>query len=221
MQGIGVVPHGGFSYEDSQVPFHEESGLAEIITWLQGYRIANGIQIGTPEADVLAYIAKKQYRPTEPGAFQAPPAVPQTLRDRVTNWLSQRFHLARTTVQLVDPETAAARAAICSNCPENQNWKHGCPPCIANNERVVLLLTQGRTSNGLQGCNVTGQENNAAVNLAKEHLDLSQVTKTIPQCWMRELAILLLVTHLWTPLPLRETEQGRDWAATAVELPSA
>jgi hypothetical protein len=168
----------------------EAAGFAELVTALEGYRIANGIPVGDPKGDILAYIAKKTYRSNIPDAHQPQPSTePKTLRDRVTQWLSDRFMGAQSrSLQLVDEQEAQRRADICVSCPRNQTWKVGCPPCISNNERVVLLLTQGKqvsNSSLLLGCESCGHDNESAVWLQRELL--GQVGEDAPTyCWMRD-----------------------------------
>jgi len=190
-QGISVVPAEAYIYQDKNMPrpieATDEVSLAQA---LRDYRIANGIPVGDPATDVAVSIASRLPQYHEPPPHAVSIINPKTLRDRVTSWLSERFAGAHAgALQLVSDEEANRRAEICARCPRNQEWRHGCPPCVNNNERIVLLMTQGQFTGFrqvLNACEVFGHELNSAVKLDKKHLNDSGKEEAPPQCWMRE-----------------------------------
>jgi hypothetical protein len=195
MHGVFTVPSGGWNFPadgklDSTVDPHYEPSYQHLVDWLKGYRIANGLPLGDPAQDVLSYHNK--INPSSPVPFQAPTiSPPKNFRERVTQWLSNRFQdiQAGTLVYVEDP-IAKERAAICVNCPHNQNWKVGCPPCVDNAERLILMITKGRTiDKNLMACGVAGHSNEAAVTLDEKHLKhRNQYQDQLPDfCWMKKL----------------------------------
>lgn len=196
---IRIVPSGGWRFPsdgnlESSAELHEEPGYEELVQWLKGYRIANGKETGDPAHDINIFVARNNPRQRgevpEPNPYAPTVVIPKTFREEVTNWLSDRFLGATVTPpEIVPVEEAETRAQICADCPNNQVWKTGCPPCVENAERIVVMFTQGRKTScdsKLGACQVTKQSNQVAVNFGAKHLQYDEATKNkLPSfCWL-------------------------------------
>lgn len=151
------------------------------------YRIKNGLEIGNPPAESNLYLCSlwphlcNRSTPKEADEEQG------GLRQRTTAWRYNRYSQAQTVKELESEETAEARAQICSNCPNNQSNKDGCTPCVAENDRVLFMLRQGRaTVTKVGGCAITGQDNETAAFLPKSMLKYADKYKDkLPSfCWL-------------------------------------
>lgn len=197
-----VVPSGGYHFPsdgklDSQAPLHYEAGYEEIVNWLRGFRIANGHPLGAPQQDVDLYILRSNPRQSgnvpEAPAYQPTTVVPKNFRERVTNFLASTFASAESgAIQYVQEEESEERAQTCVDCPHNQSWKTGCPPCVENAERVVLMITQGKRTSldkRLEGCDICGHSNQVAVVLNESHLKHREhFLESLPDfCWLNKM----------------------------------
>lgn len=153
------------------------------------FRVANGLPVGNVDLETTNYLCAKwpdycrEVRSTE--ADESPGG--KTLLQRTTNWRYNRYAQLHSNTTLEEQEVADARAKICAVCPKNQDNKDGCPPCVAENERVLFMIRQGHNpSTKLGGCAATGQDNSTAVFLKPEMLTYAQRYKDeLPDfCWL-------------------------------------
>lgn len=194
MHGVFTVPSGGWNFPsdgrvNSTVEPHYEPTYELLTKWLADYRIANGLPLGDPAQDVMTH-----HRKTNPANLpHITPTIspPKNFRERVTQWLANRFNDTRSgALVYVDEDLAKERAAICAGCPQNQNWKIGCPPCVDNAERQILMITKGHVmEHNLQACAIAGHPNEAAVLLDEKHLKhRTNYKEELPEfCWMKRL----------------------------------
>lgn len=151
-------------------------------------RANNQRPIGDPPREYQAYVVK--HWPHFAGAASPTISSPvktegKTLRERVTNWLANRYS-QKGNSELVSEEEAERRAKICSQCPHNQEEGNDCPPCVKNNQRISFLLREGRqTATPIKACEIMGQDNSAAVWLPIKMLNLSKVSEAPDFCWMK------------------------------------
>ena len=187
----GVIPPGGWQYPEGENTVRGDTH-EDLIAKLTAYRIANQIVLGNPEQDIERYVCQQfpSYCGTDSNQLPPPRTAPRTFRERVTSWAANRYQYAGG-IELEDEETAEARAQVCVNCPSNQEWRAGCPPCIAATERTLLVINQNRkTKTVVLGCAIAGHENQTACYLPPKHLKhknqyLSQLP---PRCWMLALS---------------------------------
>ncbi len=163
----------------------------ELVKNLTNDRIANQVNLGNPEQDIEAQLCERF--PANCFAsgpeLPSPPSKARTFRERVTAWAANRYSKAGA-ITLVEQDEADRRAAICQECPANQNWKTHCQPCIESTERTLLLIRQNRKpSLAVLGCAIAGHDNTAACVLPEDALRHRNkyLTELTPQCWMREL----------------------------------
>lgn len=169
----------------------EGSDYNGLITKVTKFRIANNISLGNPENDIDAYYCNRWPNYCAPTAGRLPPprTQPRTFRERVTSWAANRYEHAGA-IALVNQETADSRAAICAECPYNKTWREGCPPCIEQTDRTLVLIRQAKTTNpSIMGCIVSGQDNTTAAFLPEKFLrHRNKFEKELwPKCWMLSL----------------------------------
>jgi hypothetical protein len=183
---MAVVPHGGvWSYMQKLPNGSLRQFVAvnedDLIKQVRQFRLNNNIDLGDVATDV-----KRKNTPTLPES--------RSLRERVTGWKSNR---AYQKLEFALPEVAEARAAICVDCPYNQaNYADSCLECHAHVERDLYAMRQGKETSQdqwLGACEITGQENKTACQLAAENLlHRNTYTKELeekhPACWLLHLA---------------------------------
>lgn len=184
-----VVPPGGLfqfaqKLPNNQFHFFYSSLEEDLIAQVRQYRLNNNIPLGDLSNEIAMF--QKGRQPKIPGDVR-------TLRERVTNWKSNRMF---NKIEFVSPEEAESRAEICVNCPFNQiNYADDCIECHRSTARDLFAMREGKkTTNDqwLGACQITGQDNQTAVQLSPENLNhrvnfLEDLKKLYPKCWLLHL----------------------------------
>lgn len=195
----GVVPPFGWrfprNYPAIDDKWIESDTFENLITGVTNYRIANQRKLGNPGADIESYICStypQQCNLSQPpvsDTFVEDNPEGANFRERVTQWSANRY--ARVgSIALVEQDEANRRAAICLTCPQNQEWRIGCPPCISATERTLVLLRQNQNAEPTTlGCALSGQDNATAVWMPESLLKHRvQYLDSLPDhCWMKTL----------------------------------
>lgn len=191
-----VVPPEDFAFVESNgsvVRSPTKEGLVKAVT---EYRELNGHEVGDVVADVELQITQNADRrrgiiPPAPAFQHDNIPAPRNLRERVTNWASNRFYASNKGIQYVTQDEADRRGAVCAECPYNVSWKIGCPPCVENNDRVLFLLNKGqkiKQSPKVSGCSHYGHDINTACFLPEDMLKHRvQMDPPDVPCWIKEL----------------------------------
>ena len=171
-----VVPPKGFVMEENGTPLYSVTREG-LVDKLREHRIENGIPVGDPEKDVAFFFQRRQdiFDGKIPEVYPHDPVVSRikNLADRISNWASNRYSKINEKINYVQAEDSSARAKICAQCPKNLNWRKTstCAPCVANTDRVLLMLRRGnKTEQALGGCEFYGHDNEVAVFLPTEML---------------------------------------------------
>lgn len=122
----------------------------------------------------------------ESGRAVAEAKVRENVKARVMQWLGKTANLARQKrLPKVSDARAKERARACMACPKRQQTDVGCAGCRNNvdNLRKVVLNNQNSVSNGLGGCDVTGEDLASAIHLK---LDVLPPDNLPDYCWRRK-----------------------------------
>lgn len=198
--GRGRVPPNGWHFEvvpGLKLEAPNEESLTKLIF---EYRLRNNIPIGDIERDIDNYYCArwptachkepKDWNPEVPSAV-ANAGLVEPLLNRVSRWASMLLHRQpKGGYSLVSAALAQTRGNACVGCPKNQSWRMGCRGCSSN---TAVLLTQMRklqTSQhhgDLMGCSVCGWDNQTAVWLPEESLEISkEQAEALPErCWRK------------------------------------
>ena len=196
----GAIPPGGWHYLQ-KTPLGEVrlDGADKIATIdaITQFRINNSITLGSPEDDLDNFICSQWPHFCGSASILGEPYVqeysePKNFREVVTGWLANKYSQTGKAA-LVDEETAEERAQICNTCPQNREWKIGCPPCVTNAERIALMVAQNhKTETKVMGCAIAGHDNATAVHLPEPLLRhrnryTEELQSDAPHCWMLRL----------------------------------
>lgn len=191
-----MVPPDDFTFVERNGSVVRSASKEGLIGAVKEYREINGHEVGDVQLEVDRQIEENADRrrgmvPPAPAFRSDNIPTPKNLRERVTNWSANRFYAAKGDVQYVTQDEADTRGATCVDCAYNVTWKVGCPPCVENNDRVLLMLNRGNRTkfgNKLKGCEYYGHDNNTACFLPEEMLKhRRQVDPVDVPCWLREL----------------------------------
>lgn len=194
---IPPLAEGGFHYPQALPSGSTEiisgSTRDEVIASLQNFRFANGIDVGDPQREVDSYLCGRwpRFCSEEDATVADETRDNKNLRQRTTNWKSNRYAQSDSSDPLVSDEIAEKRAATCETCPKNQDNRSGCPPCVVDNDRVLFMLREGRNvknSESLGGCDVCGQDNRTAVFFPDSSLKYANAYQDqFPDfCWLKK-----------------------------------
>jgi hypothetical protein len=176
-----------------RIPAEGSAKSAEVLVQqVTDFRVANGIALGDPFADVVDFIRKVspnndrwQGRVVgQPRAHEITPLI-QDLRV----WIDKT---ATDKPRFILTDEARDRARICMTCPQNIRWElSGCGAC---NEEIHIRsyqLRQAKTvppeEDALRGCRLHRIELKAAVHLDRDFLP-QRHTDAPPQCWIPQQA---------------------------------
>lgn len=185
---MAIVPPGGVWKFVQKLPngnvqmfvSWDETDLAKQVT---KFRMNNNLEIGDVKAEI-----ERSMRPRTANLKDE-----RSLRERVTGWKSNR---AYQKLEFVSPEEAERRAQICVDCPFNQaKYADDCIECHAHVEQDLYAMRQGRTTSQdqwLGACQITGQENKTAAQLAEHNLlhrnnFTAELREKKPDCWLLSL----------------------------------
>lgn len=188
------VPPGGYSFPDSGTTI-TASDYDSLIDAIIKDRANNQRPVGDPPREYQAYVLKNWPHFASAASPVSRPtaelAGDKTLRERVTNWLANKYSgKASDNSELVSEETAEKRAKICAQCPHNQEAQNDCPPCVASNRRLGFLIRQGaEVDTKVQACSLMGHDNAVAVWLPEKMLKHRSryITIAPSECWMKDL----------------------------------
>jgi hypothetical protein len=192
----GIIPPGGHHFIERHGTTErriEGSSYDDVAEQLLRYRVANGIPLGQPRDEIVAYVCG-----TWPHFCAEQLSVPPPVSSKpgyiagVTMWLQELAQRqAMSPKPLVGDEEANRRAEICRGCPLQKTWEEGCGSCRDSIRRQGFVFRAGKdVSNAKKvlGCSVLFQENHAA---AWAHKD---VLPPVPEedkarlphnCWRR------------------------------------
>jgi len=188
----GIIPPGGFHYEDKVQRFRVEgSSYQSVAEAVLRYRLENKLPVGNPLKDVLDYVCTNW--PHFCSDHNAPLPVGNgqpALSSRVATWISSLYRFVRsTTTKFVTPEEANRRARICEQCPINKDWKTGCGSCLQAAVQLGYTFRAGRkvdNEKALGACEVIGQENATAVWVDNLLPLAPEEQRRLPEkCWRR------------------------------------
>lgn len=190
-----AVPPGGWKFLDggNWIQGHDYESLIDAII---EDRAKNQRPIGDPPKEFQTYVVRSwPHFAGSVSPFTSPvkqaPGNKGKLRERVTQWLANRYSLrASGHTELVSEEEANRRAKICSTCPQNKKVPNDCPPCIQNNNRTSFLLREGKaTSVPVEACALMGHDNQTAVFLPEKMLAHRKgyLEEAPSFCWMKTL----------------------------------
>lgn len=189
-----AVPPNGFHFPDAGRVLVGDD-YDSLITAIIDDRVKNRRPIGDPQKEYLAYVTAHWPHYSGSAAYVVKAGDPTNiqstgnLRERVTQWLANRYSLrASGNETLLDETEAERRAQICQACPHNQEVPQDCPPCIKEVNRVSFVLREGRdTPTKVKACELMGHDNRAAVFLPEKMLAHRSQYKIPSNCWMRDL----------------------------------
>lgn len=196
---LGVVPPSGWHFPvgpKQTAPVISAESLDRLEELVRQYRIDNSIKIGRPDIDIEKYICGNwpHYcipvdQLTKPQLKEMQEPVTKPLIERVLQWVSNRYSLGGTFA-LVPQSEAIRRASICSQCPQNREWRTNCGPCNEQVERHSLLVRQNATTpfhRRLLGCSAAGHDNQTAIWLKPKQLQHRKHYPLPSNCWMNDL----------------------------------
>ncbi len=189
----GIIPPGGFHYEDKIQHFRVEgSSYQSVAEAVLRYRLENKLNVGNPLKDVLDYVCTNWphfcsvHNPPINGGNANP-----SLASRVSVWMSGLYRAARTLPagNFVTQEEASRRAKICEKCPLNKDWKTGCGSCLQSAVQLGYTFRAGRSvpnEKALGACEASGQENATAVWVkGLTPLSPDEYSKLPAPCWRK------------------------------------
>lgn len=169
-----------------------------LIDSIYEYRVRHGGALDTIEREIDDYYCGRWpsacvMEPSDYGVPDpAPRAAPkESLRNRVSRWAAALAGaMPRGGYSLVTTDEAARRAAICSGCSKNANWRTGCRGCSGSAAALLMQLRGLRKGNGsAYGCTVANWDCNSAASLPVDALPLSddQLAQMPDACWRKRL----------------------------------
>lgn len=190
-----MIMPGGWHYlqriESDVLPV-EALNYDALLDAVKQFRLDNDIPVGNVKADVDAQICERfphQCNMEGPGTVETkkPTVSPyQMFIDRISHWAVKVLNTPMKEYVLDDE--AQRRAAICAQCPMNDDWKMGCPQCVTKASQVLTLIRAGRGNRvfkrTLKGCKAVKHDNETAVWLDRKHLS-EHVGETPENCWLR------------------------------------
>jgi hypothetical protein len=195
---FGNVPpreEGGFHYPQKLTNggFHvlyasEKSELDKAVT---RFRTDNGYELGDVSRDTNDYLCSKFPAHCRPDIATESDESPKdkNLRQRVTNWAHNRYAQSQENPDLATSEVAAERLKACEACPYKEEWAVGCPPCVAENERILFIVSKGGNIKfpNAGGCGLCGHDNATAAFLPEALLKHRKNYDLPSICWMKDL----------------------------------
>jgi hypothetical protein len=109
--------------------------------------------------------------------------------DKIISLSRSAFEWIKTGGELVTPEEADRRAAICRDCPSNVDSGHGCFNC-ALGKIVRLAVPAERRPPGLASCSHCGCDLTSKVNVPDSVIVASDAERNIEypsHCWQRKI----------------------------------
>jgi hypothetical protein len=178
-----VVPPGGFIFDQalSDGSYARISGasLDQVLELILRYRQVNGMVLAsgtvpTPEAVWADYNAQVcgKYPWLCTGVREPPPATVaggsgsggwELLLLRMQRWLDS---IRGSGIEWVEPKTAADRALVCANCPQNVAWETNCSSCnqtLTQGSAAVRGARRLGIDSFLKGCRAFGTLQEVAV----------------------------------------------------------
>ncbi len=162
------------------------------------YRLRQNIPIGDIEADISRYYCELYPQFCHAERADTDPTAPrissEPMLNRVSQWASLTAHkMPRGGWDLVTKAEAENRAAICAQCPKQDNgWKGGCGGCSSATLAILQQLKKLKSTpkdGNLGACSIAGWANFTAVWLAGEPLGITEQQKSaLPAaCWRKQL----------------------------------
>jgi hypothetical protein len=192
-----VIPPGGYHFITAtpeggtlKIESHSVESVQEL---LLKYRLNNNLPVGNPQQEVIDYICGTwPHFCTETTEAFLVPAMSITreahLSRRVSDWTARLWALGSDNA-VAQPE-ADRRAAICSSCPQNKDYRPGaCAPCVESLDRLSFIWLRNRSTpfdQSLGGCRACGANLKTAVQ-ASRLPPLSDADKNSldPSCWRK------------------------------------
>lgn len=156
-----LYPAGGFFFKESDGTIIRSTGSwSGVIARVARYRRRNGLPPGDPKAEVHAQACERNpshcREDVDPVAQAALKVA--SLKSRVLAWLSG---LRGRAGELLwgDGVNAAARAAVCLNCPAHAQIAGGCGACKRSLSEIrKSLLGERNLDTRLAGCTILGED---------------------------------------------------------------
>lgn len=183
------IPPGGYHFIDrstgneTRIEGHDFPSVAQRML---EHRLRNGRSPGNPLQELYDYVCgnwRSLCDDTNPPETPAPPGT--KLAHRVSAWIGRFAALTAPGDAGVDQQVATRRGEICNSCPQNQNYRGGCPSCVSSIDKSSFQYRRGRSTpydDRLGGCVVLGEHLPTSVWSAK----LTPTTENVPQeCWRK------------------------------------
>lgn len=188
----GIIPPGGHHFVESDGHRIEGSSFKEVAEGMIRYRLANKLPLGQPMDELNQYVCGNwphfcaQPAPEITGQVSSEPAFTVA----VMHWLSRLWdRQSLVPTPLVSDTEAQRRAAICRECPRQQDWAdYGCGSCVDNIRRRSYVFRAGRETSKVTGCSILKQENQSAVFAAQATLPeptQEQAAQLPNNCWRK------------------------------------
>jgi hypothetical protein len=183
------IPPGGYHFIDRSGGAEariEGGDFATVAQRTLEHRLRNGRPPGNPLQELYDYVCgnwRSLCDDTNPPEVAAPPGT--KLAHRVSAWIGRFAALTAPGDNGVEQPVANARAGTCAGCPQNQNYRGGCPSCVSSIDQTSFSYRRGRTTpsdDRLGGCTVLGEHLPTSVWSAK----LPATSEPVPDfCWRK------------------------------------
>lgn len=185
----GLMPPNGFRHYDSTTKItFEGSSWEDVARKLEGYRRANGMHVGSPIEEIVTKFCSEFphycFKADRNQVFAAMQHTDLGFGNRVVGWVSttvSRVHLLRR----VSEHNANARAAICAQCPRQQDWTTSCGCSVGQVSQLKgyvfksLGVSETNATRPLRACGALAEETSVSVWLEQPPVNSGQPEN----CW--------------------------------------
>lgn len=189
-----IIPPGGHHFIDRTGPCEvriEGYSLQDVAANVLRHRLQNNRPPGNPLQELHDFICGQWphfCKDINPSPVQHA-GLPEPLSRRCAAWMGSWFGTASEDVG-VGQQEANRRAAICAQCPKNQNHEHGgCGACTVQVDRLTFIYLRNRSTPSdhlLKCCDVLNSPLRAAVWSDKLPGFSEQQRNELPaQCWRK------------------------------------
>lgn len=178
--------------------------LQDLIAKVHSYRVANGLDLGSPEQEVQDWICRNTGAQCLPANPPTPVPGRKARGADVARFMSAMVSWMKSN-ETVPQAEAESRAELCSNCIYNADVDDaGCLGCFGMAARVMTIIgdRNTRVSSALKFCNVCGCSNAVQAFVPMSVLAKAHKLEEFPldigcgvKCWKRAYADSLQTTN--------------------------
>jgi hypothetical protein len=182
---VNLYPKDGYFFLETDGTNIRGQTWPGVVQRVINYRKRNGLPPGDPENEVSAQACKRNpilcvdEDPTTQRQLKI-----TNLKGKVLAFLAGiRAIKAKKELRFVEASTAATRAGICAQCPNNQSLPEGCASCRKAVKEFQKEVLGTRPIDGrISGCIVTGEDLPTSTNLDLQTVDSPELPGF---CWRK------------------------------------